>query len=205
MQTSLKLYYSTQTRATRARWALEELGVPYELVRLDLGKKEQKQPEYLAIHPLGQVPALLDGDVPLIESVAICMHLADRFPDGKLAPPVGSVERGVYYQWCLFSTATIEANLIQYLTHTRRLPEEQRNAQLAAEAKANLDAALKVLSGELDEQQYLLGQSFSMVDVIVGSAVIWGTAMGAIAGFANLDGYCERLKQRPAFLKAYAD
>ena len=75
----MKLYFAPRTRATRARWLLEELGVPYELVKLDLARQENTTPAYLAVHPLGEVPALVDGEVTLLESLAICLHLADRY------------------------------------------------------------------------------------------------------------------------------
>ena len=94
----MKLYYAPQTRATRPRWMLEEIGAPYELVRLQLSKGEHKQPEYLKIHPHGAVPAYSDGEVTMFESAAICAYLADKFPDKRLAPPLGSPQRGLYYQ-----------------------------------------------------------------------------------------------------------
>ena len=81
----MKLYFAPRTRAVRARWLLEELGVPYELIKLDLARQENTTPAYLAVHPLGEVPALVDGDVTLLESLAICLHLADRFPEKHLA------------------------------------------------------------------------------------------------------------------------
>jgi glutathione S-transferase len=205
MQTSLKLYYAPQSRAVRSRWALEEAGVPYELVRMDLSKKEQKQPEYLRIHPLGVVPALVDGETSIIESVAICMHVADRFPEKKLAPPLGSVERGLYYQWCMFVTATFEQRLVQYLSHTRWLPDAQQNPELADAAKKQLGATLQVVNDALEGRDYLVGSAFSMADVVVGSGLIWASLMGIGEGYANVQRYNKQLMQRPGFMKAYAD
>jgi len=92
----LTLYYSPQSRAIRPRWLLEEIGVPYELKRLNLQAGEQKKPGYLKINPNGTVPALVDGDLALFESAAICQYLADKFPEKRLAPPVGTPERGRY-------------------------------------------------------------------------------------------------------------
>ena len=124
----LKLYHSAQSRSTRPRWLLEEIGAPYELVRVDLGKQEHKTPQYLQIHPHGVVPALVDGDLALIESGAICAYLADKFPAARLAPAVGTPERGRYYQWMFYTMATLEPPLLQVFMNTVQLPEAQRSA-----------------------------------------------------------------------------
>src|SRR5256885_9492904 len=117
----MKLYYAPQTRATRPRWMLEEIGVPYELVRLQLSKGEHKQPEYLKIHPHGAVPAYSDGEVTMFESAAICAYLADKFPDKRLAPPLGSPQRGLYYQWLVYARAHKEPPPPQSSLNTRHL------------------------------------------------------------------------------------
>src|SRR5690242_1811924 len=95
----LTLYHSGQSRSIRPRWLLEEIGTRYELVRLNLQNGDQKKPEYLKINPNGAVPALVDGEVRLFESAAICQYLADRFPEKRLAPAVGTPARGYCYQW----------------------------------------------------------------------------------------------------------
>ena len=102
---SLKLHYVPQTRAGRVRFVLEELGVPFELLRMEA--KDTKSPEYLKVNPLGHVPALVDGDTTVIESAAICMYLADKFPEKKLAPPPGTPERAAYYQWIVYAMVTM--------------------------------------------------------------------------------------------------
>src|SRR5262245_31306553 len=122
----LKLYYASQTRAGRPRWLLEEIGTPYELVRLELAKSDQKKPAYLKINPNGTVPALVDGDLALFESAAICQYLADKFPDKKLAPPVGTPARGRYYQWIHYAMSALEPPLVTIFQHTMMLPEAQR-------------------------------------------------------------------------------
>src|SRR5947207_15156799 len=99
----LKLFYVPQTRSFRPRWLLEELGVPYELVKMTAA--QTKTPEYLAVHPLGKVPALQDDGVTIFESAAIIAHLADKF---GLAPKAGTAQRGLYYQWIIFAMATLE-------------------------------------------------------------------------------------------------
>lgn len=202
---SMKLYYSPMTRAGRCRWALEELGVPYELVRLDLQKREHKQPEYLRVHPLGRVPALVDGDMALIESVAICMYLADKYADKGLAPALDDPRRGLYYQWMMFVTATMEAQLTTLVAHTLRLPAEQRVPALADAARSELAPALAHLDEALAKGPYLLGDWFTMADVVVGSGMAWAAGMGLLISCPNIQAYVARISQRPALQRSRAD
>lgn len=202
---SIKLYYSPMTRAGRCRWALEELGVPYELVRLDLQKREHKQPEYLRVHPLGRVPALVDGDMALIESVAICMYLADKYADKGLAPALDDPRRGLYYQWMMFVTATMEAQLTALVAHTLRLPAEQRVPALADAARSELATAFAHLDDALAKGPYLLGDWFTMADVIVGSGMAWAAGMGLLINCPNIQAYVARISQRPALQRSRAD
>lgn len=129
----MKLYYSRYTRSGRARWILEEIGVAYEIARLSFQKGEHKAPEYLEIHPHGSVPALTDGDLKIYESSAILLHLADKYPDAKLAPPLGSDERGLYYRWLVWMSfiGALEGReaLVNYLK-----VQQQRPAYLRAHA-----------------------------------------------------------------------
>src|SRR5580765_1002689 len=118
----LTLYHSAQSRSVRPRWLLEEAGAPYALVRLSLQAGDHKKPEFLKINPNGAVPALVDGDVALFESAAICQYLADRFPEKRLAPPVGTPARGYYYQWIHFAMCTIEPPLVTIFLHTVMKP-----------------------------------------------------------------------------------
>src|SRR5689334_9423574 len=153
----LTLYHSTQSRSVRPRWLLEEIGAPYELVRLNLGTQENKRPEYLRINPNGTVPALVDGDHALFESAAICQYLADRFPEKRLAPPVGTPARGLYYQWIHYAMATLEPPIVTLFLHTIRLPEPDRNPTLVAEARARLAAGLDVVEPALAGREFILG------------------------------------------------
>src|SRR5687768_8158359 len=99
----MKLYFAPRTRSVRPRWLLEELGLPYELVKLDLSREEHRTPAHLGLHPLGDVPVLEDGEVTLFVSPAIILYLADRSPEKRLAPPMESPDRGPYLQWLLFA------------------------------------------------------------------------------------------------------
>ena len=104
----MKLYYAPQTRAIRPLIMLEELAVPYEIVLIDFKGGEHKSVEYRKIHPHGQLPALQDGTLTMFESAAICAYLADKFPDKRMAPALGTIERGMYYQWMFYSMAALE-------------------------------------------------------------------------------------------------
>ena len=197
----MKLYYAPQTRATRPRWMLEEIGAPYELVRLQLSKGEHKQPEHLKIHPHGAVPAFSDDEVTMFESAAICAYLADKFPDKRLAPPVGSPQRGPYYQWLVYSMATMEPPVLKVFLNTRMLAEEKRSPAVAEEWK---DVA-RVVQQAVEGKAFLLGEQFTAADVMVGSILGWSGFMGLLEGFPGLQAYVGRLTSRPAFKRANAD
>ncbi len=137
----MQLYFAPRTRASRPRWLLEELEVPYELVKLDLSKQESRTPAYVALHPFGEVPVLVDGDVTLFESSAICLYLADRFPEKRLAPSLGSPDRGPYLQWMLFAEVVLEPVVLEHYRNAQ-LPDEKK-VDLSKQ-KARLDEVLAV-------------------------------------------------------------
>jgi glutathione S-transferase len=196
----MKLYFAPRTRATRPRWMLEELGVPYEIVTVDLDAKENRQPGYLRVHPLGQVPALVDGDVTVFESIAICMYLADRWPERGLAPPVSSPLRAEYYQWLLFCPSTIEPAIGRSAQHGGDVTEAERE-----KACARFAEAAEVLTRALATGEHMLGDAFSTVDVIVGSNLNWARRVGLLEGRDLLSGYLDRLLARPAARRAFGD
>jgi glutathione S-transferase len=197
----MKLYHSPRSRSGRPRWLLEEMGVPYELVTLDFSKNEHKTADYLKIHPHGQVPALVDDDVTLYESAAICMYLADKFSDKGMAPAFGSPLRAEYYQWMVYSVATLELPVITIFLHTVMLPEDQRSSKLVEEARKTFSGIAHVIAQRLEGRPYLLGD-FSAADVMIGSTLAWGQFMGLLAEQPKLQEYVGRLIQRPGYQKA---
>jgi glutathione S-transferase len=201
----MKLYYCPMTRATRPRWLLEEIGSPYELIRVDLGKGEQKRPEYQKIHPHGRVPALVDGDVTIFESSAICMYLADKFPEKKLAPALGTPARGLYYQWMVYALATAEPPVLKVFLNTVRRPEPERNRAEAEAGRTEFREVAALLTRVLDGQPFLLGDRFSAADVMVGSIVGWARSLKLIEEHPVLKDYSRRLVERPAYKRATAD
>ncbi|MCY1015902.1 glutathione S-transferase family protein [Pyxidicoccus sp. MSG2] len=201
----MKLYFAPRTRAVRARWLLEELGVHYELVRLDLARQENSTPEYLAVHPLGEVPALVDGDVTLLESLSICLHLADRFPEKHLAPPVGSAERGPYYRWMVFAEMSLDSVVMEFYWHARAAEEKQASAhsdEALAKHRARLGAVLEVIHVGLDGREFLVGGAFTAADVVMASILHLANTLRLLDGHPRLVEYVKRHSQRPAVRKA---
>jgi len=201
----MKLYHSQYTRSGRARWTLEELEVPHELGRLAFAKGEHKTPEYLAINPHGSVPALVDGDLKLTESSAIVLHLADKYPEKNLAPALGTNERAAYYRWIVYVPATLDPVLETITMHTRFLPEDKRNPALVDAAKAKWSNIVKVLEAAIDGREYIVGNSFTAADIVVGSALGWAAFVGILGDHPKLAAYLQNLQQRPAYQRAHAD
>lgn len=200
----MKLYFTPRTRATRSRWLLEELGVPYELVKLDPSKHENKTAAYLAVHPFGEVPALVDGDVTLFESSAICLYLADRFPEKQLAPQPGSAERGYYYQWMLFAEVSIEPEVKEFY-QPAELPEEKGSAHLQAELarhRTRLDDLLKVVEDGLNGREFLVGGRFSAADLVTASILHLANTLNLLEGHPRLLEYVILHTRRPALRRA---
>lgn len=201
----ITLYHSPRSRSVRPRWLLEEIGAPYDLVTLDLEQQEHKTAAHRQRHPHGQVPVLVDGDLALIESAAICLHLADRFPAAGLAPAVGTPERGRYYQWMVYAIATLEPPVLEVFMHTMRLPEAERSATRAAAARERFAEIAQVLTDALGPRPFLLGDAFGAADVMVGSTLAWASLFGLMDDRPTLSAYVERLVQRPAYQRAQAD
>jgi glutathione S-transferase len=193
----LKLYHAAGTRADRVLALLQELGVEWELVPLDLAQAEQKRPEYLAIHPHGWVPALSDGDVTLFETAAICLYLADRDPANRLAPEPSSPERAAYYQWMIYAVATLEPALADVFLQLMK-PEAERDPAVLASGRERFAASAEVLTRALGGP-YLLTSGFSAADVLIGHMLIWADGMGLLAGRETLQAYAARIRARPSF------
>ena len=200
----MKLYFVPRTRALRPRWMLEELGVPYELQVLNVAEGENKRPEYLAVHPLGSVPALEDGEVKLFESAAILQYLADKYPEKGLAPQVGTPERGEYYMWMMFCMTTVEPPLVDIFHNTVLLSEPLRNPALADKGRKRFAEVAPVLEARLRGREFIVGERFSAADLLLANLLGWAGMMGATADFPGLQEYAKRHTSRPAAKRAYA-
>jgi len=201
----MKLYYVPQTRSSRPRWLLEEIGAPHEIVRLDVTARENRKAEYLALNPLGHVPTLVDGDAVIYETLAICLYLGDRFPDKRLAPAPDDRRRGLYLQWMVFSVATVERVVEQFEDHTRRLPEADRQPRLAEAARARFGEVARVVASALGERDFIVGGDFCAADVMMASAFAWAKGLGLLEGFPSLEAYVHRAISRPAAKRARGD
>lgn len=197
---STTLYFAPGTRATRIAFLLEELGVPWQKVTLNLSQREHKTAEYLALNPNGVVPALKDGDTVVFESVAIALYLADRYADAGLAPSPDSPLRGPYLSWMVWSMTTLEPPIGEVYTE-RLKPAEQQSAAFIAAALERFRASAQVLEGEI-VGPYLFGDSFSAADVMVGCVLAFAGMLGMLDGHERLRDYAARITARPAFGRA---
>jgi glutathione S-transferase len=177
--------------------------VPYELERMNLGAGEQQDEEYLSINPNGTLPTLVDDGTVIYESAAIVMYLADRFPDRGMAPPRHTARRGLYYQWMMYATATLEPPIEDIFRHTKSLPEERRISAVVEDAQQRLIKPVEVLEAALGDRDYLITE-FTSADVMIGSLLIWGYSMNVFQS-TELYTYAERLKKRQGYRKATAD
>ncbi|WP_224247472.1 glutathione S-transferase family protein [Hyalangium gracile] len=200
----MKLYYFPQTRGLRARWMLEELAVPYEGAVVNLMKGEQKQPAYLQVHPLGVVPALVDEGQTIIESAAIVMHLADKFPEKGFAPAVGTLERAQYYQWILYAMTEMDPHASAAFVHSHVLPEAQRSPAVVENATKRFKVTAAVVEAHLKGREFLVGNKFSGADVVMGGVLLVASKLGLLGEFPALQAYLGRLVERPAAKKAFA-
>lgn len=195
----MKLFYAPQTRAVSSRWAIEEVAAPHDLIRLQF-PDDLSNADLQKANPLGQIPTLVDGEQVVTEASAIALYLADRFPQAGLAP--AQHERHEYYQWAFFVGAALEPHLLEVFLHTVRLPEAERSSERARKAKEDFDRALGIVNDHLATRLYLLGESFSMVDVICGSLLGWAQMMNLLEGFDHVRAYFKRVCTRPAFERA---
>src|SRR6202035_3623417 len=159
----MKLYWSPRSRSFSALWLMEETGQPYERVLTDISKGAQKTPEYLAINPMGKVPALQDGEATLAEAAAICAYVAERYPEAKLAPPPGAPLRAKYLYWLFFSPGCIEPAMVQVATKIEMNP--------VAAGWGEAQRVFDVLDAALEKGPWILGESFSAADVAIGSGL----------------------------------
>jgi len=191
---SITFFHSPHSRSSSTYTLLEELGAPYELRVLNMKAGEQRQPAYLAINPLGKVPAILDGDTVVTEQVAIFIHLADRFPEAALAPSLDDPRRGAYLRWLVYYAACFEPALVD-----RSMGREP--APHMSSPYGDFDAMLGVIDAQLQRSPWLLGDTMSAADILWGSALGWGIAYAGVPRLPALVEYAERMAARPASLK----
>src|SRR5215207_3311243 len=194
----LTLYHAAPSRSSIVRWMLEEIGEPYEIKLLRLSEGDQQKPDYLAINPMGKVPALKHGDVVITEAAAICTYLADAFPRAGLSVPVGDPRRGVYLKWLFFGPGVLESAVTD-----RAFPrkEEPRRGVLGY---GDFDTVMRVLSDAVTPGAFLMGEQFTAADVEIGANLRWGMMFKLIPERKELVDYVARFKDRPALKRAEA-
>jgi glutathione S-transferase len=196
MSDELIFYTNPMSRGRIVRWMLEEVGQPYQTQIMDYATT-LKGPEYLAINPMGKVPAIKHGEVVVTEAAAICAYLADAFPQAGLAPPVGDKQRGTYYRWLFFGAGPIEQ-----ATSLRSLGVDIKLEQKRMMGFGDMADTLDAMEGAITGRDFLLGDTFSAADVYFGSQVNWGLQFGSIERRPAFASYSERLQSRPAYKRA---
>jgi glutathione S-transferase len=194
----LTLYHAAPSRSATVRWMLEEVGEPYDIHLLKLAEGDQQKPEYLAINPQGKVPALKHKGVIITEVAAICAYLADEFAKAKLNVPIGDPRRGVYFQWLFFGPSCIEPAIID-----RAFPRKEA-PRAAAVGYRDIEQLADIVAGAVSKGPYLMGEQFTAADVVIGSAVRWGTMFKLIPERPEFGPYTAQLSKRPALQRAEA-
>jgi len=191
------LYHSPNTRSTGALILLEELGADYELHVLDMKSGEQRSAAYLAVNPMGKVPAVLHGDALVTEQVAVFIYLADLYPEAGLAPAIGDPLRGPYLRWIEFYGSSFEPALLDRAM--KREPAPPSSAPYG-----DYDTMLKTLTGQLTRGPWMLGERFSAADVLWGTALRWTTMFKLVPDSPLFADYIARVGARPAAARARA-
>ena len=193
----MKLYWSPRSRSFTALWLMEEIGQPYERVLTDITKGAQRTLEFLAVNPMGKVPALADGEATLAEAAAICAYVAERYPDAGLAPPQGDSHRAKYLYWLFFAPSCIEPAIAQIAT--------KMELSTVAAGWGDAQRVFDVLEEALEHGPFLLGDLFSAADIAVGSALNFAVRQfKMVPTRPSFERYLDRCGARPAFQRAMA-
>ena len=196
---NLTLYHAAPSRSAIVHWMLEEIGEPFDLHVLDLQKGEGRTSEYLAINPLGKVPALKHGDTIITEAAAICTYLADEFPHARLNIPVGDPRRGVYLKWLFFGPSCVEPAMMDKAFPRKEAPPR------GTLGFGDYDSVVDILAkAAAKAAPYLMGEHFTAADVTIGSQLQWGTMFGLLPKRDEFAPYLARLAERPALRRAMA-
>jgi glutathione S-transferase len=195
---NLTLYHASPSRSSIVLWMLEEMGQPYDIKLLKLSAGDNLKPDYLALNPMGKVPALKHGDTVITEVAAICTYLADEFPQAKLNIPVGTPKRGVYLKWLFFGPGCMEPAVIDRAAPRK---EEARRAMLGY---GDFDTTMNVVAKAVARGPWLMGEQFTAADVVVGANVRWGMMFKLVPERNEFADYAARIAARPAAQRAEA-
>ena len=196
----MRLHHQPRSRSTRVLWLLEELGIPFDLTVMS--REEKQTPEYRALHPLGRSPVLEEDGGPVFESAALILHIADQHLDAGLIGPLGSHERGLHYQWCFFGMTELESALMDIARQV--WADGDPDAGIVERAAARFVAGAAVIEAALGDDDYLVGNEFSVADIVVGS-VLGFARTGELTELPDgVVAYVDRLEARPARQRAVA-
>lgn len=191
----MKLYWAPQTRSSRALWLLEEAGVDYELELVDIRDPHRSDSdEFRAASPMGKVPALIDGDMHMSESAAICLYVADRYCSGRLAPPLDDSNRGKFLYWLMYTPAVIEPAMSEKFNGVE--PARQRSGW------GDFDLMIETLEKGIGDNTWVLGDEFTAADIMLGSSTVFLRAFDMLPESDVLSAYADRCLARPAYQKA---
>jgi len=195
----MRLHHQPRSRSTRVLWLLEELGVPFDLTVMS--REDKQKPEYLALHPLGRSPVLEEEGGPVFESAALVLHIADQNLDAGLIAPLGSHERALQYQWCFFAMTDMEGALIDI---ARQLWKDsgEPDTDIVDRAAARFVKTAGVIEAALGTADYLVGNAFSVADILVGSVLGFARTGELTELPAGVGPYVDRLEARPARQRA---
>jgi len=192
----MKLFKYPPTRSIRVRWTLQELEVDFEATTVNLLAGEHRQPAFLAINPAGKIPALVDGDLVLTESVAIAVYLADKYPDKKLIP-ADLERRAQHNRWLLFTATELEQPLWRITRHTNLYPESKRLPGDVALAREEFTAMAGVLDAHMHGRQFVMGNTVTVADFVLAYTLDWANEVQLLGAFPPLRDYMERMYARP--------
>jgi len=193
---NLTLYHAAPSRSSIVHWMLEEVGEPYDIHLLSLKKGENRAADYLAVNPMGKVPALRHGDTVITEAAAICAYLADAFPQAKLNVPVGDPRRGPYLKWLFFGPSCIEPAIMD-----RTFPRVGTPPR-AALGYGDYDTVIEVVAAAVRAGPYILGEQFTAADVVIGSGLRFGMMFKGLPERPEFVAYAGRCAERPAAKRA---
>ncbi len=193
----LVFYFAPRSRSGIVLWMLEELGAPYRMEVLSLKKGDQKSPSFLAVNPMGKVPAITHGGVAVTEAAAICCYLADAFPAAGLAPAIGDPQRGPYLRWLFFAPSCIEPAMNDKAFKRDPAPS-------STIGYGDYETVMNTVAEVVSQGEYLLGDRFSAADVALGSTLRYGMMFGIIPNRAEFATYVGRLEARPALQRIKA-
>jgi glutathione S-transferase len=201
----IKIHHARPSRGARVVWLCEELGVPYEIVPHEFNRSELQNPAYLALQPLGQLPAIEDGDVRMFESGAILGYLLEKYGQGRLAPAPGTRERAEYLQWFHFGEASLAVHVTTIVRHRFGRSEERRLEGAVTEGRERAKLGIEVVERALHGRAYILGDDFTAADIMVSYGIVMANFIGELPdGLENVRAYMARLKERPAYGPAWA-